>query len=275
MENLIINDVGLINNTFICYLNSVIQSLLSCNKIIKEIMNLREEYNRHDNKIGKLMINIIIKMINNNNNINEVDMIRQLLNYKDYNCSSELLCDLIDNLKLDKLFEIKYDSSITKCNYCSKNPITNKENIINIYAEYSHYKHISKNKIKTYSFDDNIEDIENQTNIITDYTCPLCNRVNDFMISKSKLLKTSDILVILVKQTDDNTNFVSLKRFITINGIVYVLFSVIYYSNAHYLMVRCKDSGITIINDRSVEYKQYINFNNNRLYPYILFYNKV
>ena len=106
------NNVGLRNINSICYLNVLIQSVLSCDVFVNAIKTNKDKYMNETNVIGLLFYNIIYKMEH------EIDIgtdnftISEKLEFVGQNCSHEALIFIIDKLHLDKLFDIKYEKTI-------------------------------------------------------------------------------------------------------------------------------------------------------------------
>ena len=160
MENI----VGLNNINSICYLNALIQSLLSCEKFIEAIKKNIEIFMNDTNVIGLLFYNIINKM-ENNIKIDTDNYIMSLkLNFIGENCSHEALTFIIDKLHFENLFEIKFQITIY-CTNCNK--ITHQN--IDICAMYEYFTNLNNNDEPfTNVINNRSETINNE------YKCDIC-----------------------------------------------------------------------------------------------------
>ena len=255
------NTVGLKNINSICYLNALIQSLLSCDVFIKTIKKNKDKYMKDTNVIGLLFYNIIYKM-ENEIDIDTDNFIMSLkLEFVGQNCSHEALTFIIDKLNFEKLFDIKYEKTIF-CTNCDE--ITQQK--IDTCAMYEYF---------TESKDGNFISIINRQieSIEGTYKCDICDQRKKHVFLHDLIL-SSEIFVITFNQFEEKQR---IKYESTINlstGRYKLVAKINHIGNAnggHYWMVRYKNEKTIAIND--MEIKE-INDNNNSTYTYMLFYIK-
>tara|TARA_B110000263_G_C15300674_1_gene507812 strand:- start:2017 stop:2796 length:780 start_codon:yes stop_codon:yes gene_type:complete len=179
------NNIGLRNINSICYLNSIIQSLISINNFNKGIKKKKEEYIKDNNEIGMLFYNIIIKIEKEIEISEENYIMSQKLGYSGQQCAHEVLIKIIEKLNMEDLFKIKHEKSI----YCTEcEIITNTSDDIS---------YIYENFIDE---DENITNIINQNiNTLNDYKCDDCEKkVKQIIINNLK--ETNDVFIIIFNQ---------------------------------------------------------------------------
>ena len=178
---------GLQNNGSNCYLNSMIQCLLSCKTFNNFVFNLppnvfTTEYKQIYNSGGdcRRILQFIIDSTNGSTNTLHYGM------QEDSNEGFILLIDAISKLSVDvnKLFDIRY---ISKYICICGNSHTNNDEKCDIFISYDN---------STVPFQDYIK---NQKTILQDYTCPSCNKRGTTTQVKM-LCRISDIVAVVMKK---------------------------------------------------------------------------
>ena len=256
MENI----VGLKNINSICYLNALIQSLLSYDVFIKAIKKNKEKYMKDTNAIGLLFYDIIYKMENGIDIDNDNFEISRHLEFVGQNCSHEALMFIIDKLNL-KLFDIKYEKTIF-CTICDE--IT--KQIIDPCVMYEYFTE-SKDGIFSSIINRQIELVEG------DYKCDICDQRKKHVFLHDLIL-SSEIFVITFEQCTEKKK-IKYDNIINLSTGRYKLVAKINHrgtkESGHYWMVRYKNKKTIAINDTEIKE---INDNNNSTYTYMLFYIK-
>lgn len=256
------NFIGLKNINSICYLNSLIQSLLSCDIFIKTIKNNKDKFMEETNVIGLLFYNIIHKM-ENDITIDTDNFIMSLkLDFVGQNCSHEALLFIIDKLHFEKTFEMKYEKTIfcTKCDEITKQ-IVDERVMFEYFTD-------SKDNINI-----STKLINRQIDTIEDYKCDICKEKNKH-VCLCDLISSKDIFVLTLNQFYEKKK-IKYENIINLSTGTYKLVAKINHigdmNGGHYWMVRYKDDKTIAIND--MEIKE-INDNNNGINTYMLFYVK-
>ena len=175
---------GFINHNSICYLNSIIQCLLSCNLFVKYIVKIREEFSKKKNQLGEAFLKLILKNAKKDPETPYMSMeINKIMNINGQQCAAEMLLKLIEDLKIEKLFEQKIEKSFY-CMNCNK-IVSLKNDILYIH---------------NYSPEDNTKNdfnkiINNNFTNIDDYDCPKCKKKTKLIILNI-LENVSNIFVI-------------------------------------------------------------------------------
>lgn len=258
MENI----VGLKNINSICYLNALIQSLLSCKKFIEAIKNNKDKFMNETNVIGLLFYNIINKM-ENEIIIDTDNYIMSLkLNFFGENCSHEALTFIIDKLHFEKLFNIKFEKTIY-CTNCDE--ITHQK--IDTCAMYEYFTNSDdSNESFTNVINRQIETINN------DYKCDICKEKKKHIFLHDLIL-SGDIFVIIFNQYNEKKEINYEKKINLSTGVYELVAKINHIGNAnsgHYWMVRYTNNKTIAINDMQI---MDIN-DNNSSNTYMLFYVK-
>jgi ubiquitin C-terminal hydrolase len=256
MENI----VGLKNINSICYLNALIQSLLSCKKFIEAIKNNKNKFMDETNVIGLLFYNIINKM-ENDITIDTDNYIMSLkLNFIGENCSHEALTFIIDKLHFEKLFNIKFEKTIY-CTNCDE--ITHQK--IDTCAWYEYFTKSNEGELFT-----NI--INRQIETINDYKCDICKEKKKH-IFLNDLILSGEIFVIMFNQYKEKKK-INYEKKLNLSTGIYELVAKINHmgdeNSGHYWMVRYTNNKTIAINDMQI---MDIN-DNNSSNTYMLFYVK-
>ena len=181
------NLYGFINHNSICYLNSILQCLLNCDKFVKFIVKIRDEYSKLNNKLGEAFLKLILKNAKKDPETPYMSMeINRIMSINGQQCASEILLKIIENLKLEKLFEHKIEKSFY-CMNCNKF-LSTKNDISYIYNFYQ-----DNNK------DEFTKKINMNFNHIDDYNCPKCKKKTKLIILNS-LEQISDIFIICLNK---------------------------------------------------------------------------
>lgn len=253
-------DVGLKNINSICYLNVLIQSLLSCDGFVSAIKANKEKYMYDTNVIGLLFYNIIYKM-EHDIDIDEDNLtMSKKLEFVGQNCSHEALVFIIDKLHFEKMFDIKYEKTI----YCIEcDDITKSK--IDTCAMYEYFTSPKDGDFISI-INRQIESSEN------DYKCDICNKKKHVFIND--LISSSKIFVITFNQFEEK-KIIKYKNVIKLSTGIYKLAAKINHignkDGGHYWMVRYKNNKTIAINDMNITG---INDDNNNVYTYMLFYIK-
>jgi ubiquitin C-terminal hydrolase len=126
------NQNGLNNSGATCYLNSLIQALLSCSQFNKIILDSKDTLEKTD--IGRHLYNVVYSSINNLNNfgMSSINLQRQLVMSRKINpgqqCSIEAVNAIFDTInlkKIDNLFTHRYRCCVI-CKKCDKDSYINK-----------------------------------------------------------------------------------------------------------------------------------------------------
>ncbi len=255
-------NAGLKNNNTICYLNSLIQSLLSCEKFVKVIKNNRDEYVKNENIIGVLFYNMIQK-IENNIDIEKDNFTLSLkLGFSGQNCSHDALVKIVDILKMEKNFNIKYEKSIfcTKCADMTRQT-TNDMITYELFPEQEKKKDFEKI-------------INRELETLNDYTCDKCKQ-KATQITIHDLIGTNDIFVIMFNQYNEKSIH-KYDNVINLCSYKYKLVAKINHigclNRGHYWMIKYINSKKYIINDDDI---REIGDENMDKYTYMLFYEKI
>lgn len=258
------NNVGLKNINSICYLNVLIQSVLSCDVFVNAIKTNKDKYMNETNVIGLLFYNIIYKMEH------EIDIgidnftMSKKLEFVGQNCSHEALIFIIDKLHFEKIFDIKYEITIF-CTNCDE--ITQKK--IDTCAMYEYF---------TKSNDgDFISIINRQIDSDCEYKCDICNQKKHVFLHD--LISSSEIFVITFNQFGEKKQIIKYENVITLSTGRYKLVAKINHigntNSGHYWMVRYNNKKTIAINDMEIKEINEINDDTNSTYTYMLFYIKI
>ena len=257
-ENIGLNN----NNNSICYLNSIIQSLISFNEFINIIKENKEEYLKNNNDIGLLFFNIILKKEKGIKIEDDNYILSKKLEYEGQQCAYEALIKIIDKLKIDDMFKIIYEKSIycTKCEKITKTTYDTS----NIYENFIESK-------------ENLSNIINKNlNTIEDYKCDNCNKkVKQVIINN--LIETNDIFIILYNQYFQKKK----KKYDNIlnlyTGNYKLITKIEHIGNiygGHYWMKKYYNDKIIIIDDINIREDELKNDNKSK-FTYLLFYKKI
>jgi len=179
------------------------------------------------------------------------------------NCKNEKFINLIDILKIDKIFNMTYENSIY-CTNCEK--ITQQFTNSAITYELFHEQEKKNKFAKT---------INSELEYLTDYTCDFCKK-NNIHLKQTNLIESNSIFVVMFNQYNEKTNHFYENELILLNN-KYKLVGKINHkgnlNNGHYWMVRYTTSGIYMINDEYIKKIEHDNENN--IYTYMLFYEKI
>lgn len=232
-----INSCGLKNINAICYLNALIQSLLSSKSFINTIEKNKNNYN----EVGKIFYNIIYK-INNNIKIDDDNYIlSKKLGFLGQNCSHEALTKIIEILKLENIFNIKY----SKYKFCNNCHITTQQEIDDRII-YDFFQQNSKN-----NFSDSLNE---EVEFVEDCKCEYCKKKVTHTIL-TRLIKSSDIFVIMFNQYDDKKIY-HYDKIINLNNNIYKLIAKINHignkNYGHNWCIKYIDSKIFEINDENI-----------------------
>jgi ubiquitin C-terminal hydrolase len=255
------NYIGLKNINSICYLNALIQSLLSCDKFIKAIKENKDNFMRETNVIGLLFYNIINKMENNITVDTDNYIMSLKLNFIGENCSHEALTFIIDKLHFENLFNIKHEKTIY-CTNCDE--ITHQKTDTS--AMYEYFAE-SNDKSFTDVINRQIETINN------DYKCDICNKKKKHIFLHDLIL-SGEIFVIMFNQYEEKKKINYEKKLNLSTGIYELVAKINHMGNAnsgHYWMIRYTNNKTIAINDMQI---MNINDNNNSSNTYMLFYVK-
>lgn len=258
------NNVGLKNINSICYLNVLIQSVLSCDVFVNAIIANKDKYMNETNVIGLLFYNIICKMVNEIEIGKDNFTMSEKLKFVGQNCSHEALIFIIDKLHFEKLFNIKYEKTIF-CINCDK--ITQKK--IDTCAMYEYF---------TESKDGNfISIINRQIDSDEEYKCDICNKKKHVFLND--LISSSEIFVITFNQYEEKKKIIKYKNVITLSTGRYKLVAKINHigntNSGHYWMVRYNNKKTIAINDMDIKEINETNDDINSTYTYMLFYIKI
>jgi len=257
-----IKNIGLKNINSICFLNSLIQTLLSCKTFVNTIKNNKDSYMRENNIIGIIFFNIILKIENNISITNDNEILSIKMGLTGENCTHETFINLINILKIEKIFNMGYENNIycTKCEKITQQFINNA-----ITYELFHEQEKKKNFSKT---------INSELEYLTDYTCDFCKK-NNIHLKQTNLIEANSIFVVMFNQYNEKTIHLYENELILLNN-KYKLVAKINHkgslNNGHYWMDRYTDSGIYMINDEYI--KKIEDDNKNNIYTYMLFYEK-
>ena len=164
---------GFINHNSICYLNSILQCLLSSSKLVKHIVKNREEYSKNKNnytvKLSDAFLRLILKNAKNESDVAYMSVeINKIMNILGQQCAAEMLLKIIEDLNLEHLFEQKIEKSF----YCM-----NCNNIVSIKRDIAYINNISLEDNNSETLSKNfIKKINMDFNYIDDYQCNKCTR---------------------------------------------------------------------------------------------------
>ena len=256
---------GFINHNSICYLNSILQCLLSCSKFVKYIVKIRDEYTQNNNKLGEAFLKLILKNAKNDPETPYMSMeINKIMNINGQQCASEMLLKLIDDLKLEKLFEQKIEKSLY-CMNCNK--------IVSVKYDIAYIHNYTDSENNN---DDSNKKINMNFNCIDDYNCDKCKKKTKLIMLNS-LEKTSDIFVISFNKyiKKDIVNYPHILS-LTNKKNKYKLVGIINHHgnimSGHYWAEVIRNNNFYNVDDTSV---QKINSFNNLKDNFILFYEKI
>jgi ubiquitin C-terminal hydrolase len=171
---------GFVNHNSICYLNSILQSLLSCKKFVKHIINNREEY--PENSLPKIIIELILKNAKKDSDAPYLSVkINNNMKYRGQQCAYEILLKIIEDCKTESIFQNK----IEKTFYCFN--CNDSVKVISETCYIFNYFEIN-NKNFTKKINVNFTDI-------SDYKCDKCKKTSNLIIVNT-LKTTSEIFVI-------------------------------------------------------------------------------
>lgn len=262
--------VGFVNTGSLCYLNSMIQSLLSCAPLNEFLLANEKKY--RTNKLLNTYINILKKVkclegittcIDDN-----VELLRNILEYQQsshFGFSQEdasecflLFLDSVNDKNIEKFFYHKYKCNIV-CLNCNDNQQIQQDTSCQFSPNQS-----DVDLIKFLSFN---------SSKLEGYTCTKCQTTND--IYKSNILiEIPPIVIITINKFTQkfNTNYPEVLSFNAKNKLVYKLASCIeHYGNmfsGHYICKSKRNSGVYLFNDASFSLSN-LDINNN---TYILVY---
>lgn len=262
---------GFINHNSICYLNSILQCLLSSTKFVRYIVNHREEYSKHKNKytmkLSETFLKLILKNAKNDSDVAYMSVeINKIMNIIGQQCAAEMLLKIIEDLNLENLFELKIEKSF----YCM-----NCNNIVSIKKDVSYINNISLNPdalSKNFT-----KKINTDLNYIDDYQCNKCKQKTKLIILNN-LDKTSELFIISFNKyiKKDLVEFPE-TILLTDKKIPYQLIGIInhigsYQSGGHYWAEIKRNSGYYNIDDTSINKIDKFNIIKNN---FILFYEKI
>lgn len=246
------NLIGLENINNICYLNSIIQALYSC--------DIHHKYNPGISKVGLLLQTICNKFDNNIIDIDENIQIHKELKFTGQNCLYDALLSLVSSLNLENIFSIE-QSKVMLCTSCSRTKKIKSDMSI-VFNYFINESFIHK------ALYGQIEELDSNT-----YKCDFCNSMEKKLLI-NKLVNSSDIFVILFNPYIFNQKIWAVYK-LNIEGKKYILKSkIIYNGNAdsgHYWVIRYHDDKIYKINDNVITQLHQDIING----VYMLFYLKV
>lgn len=174
---------GFINHNSICYLNSILQCLLSCPKFVKLIVKLRDKYKENNNKLAEAFLKLILKNAKKDSETPYMSIeINKIMKMNGQQCAAEMLLKIIEDLKLESLFEQK----IEKTFYCM-----NCNNIVSVKKDISYIYNFSETDISN-NF---VKKINMNCTHIDDYKCDKCRKKSKLIILNS-LENVEDIFII-------------------------------------------------------------------------------
>lgn len=255
---------GFINHNSICYLNSILQCLLSCSKFVKLIVKLREEYKNNNNKLAETFLKLILKNAKKDNEVTYLSVeINKIMGMYGQQCAAEMLLKIIEDLKLEQLFEQK----IEKTFYCM-----NCNNIVSTKKDVSYIYNFSTEDVS----DNFTKKINMNLNYINDYKCSKCCKKSKLIILNS-LENTSDLFIISFNKyiQKDLIDFPE-QIILTDNKKKYELVGIINHSGnlhgGHYWSQIKRNNTFYNIDDTSVNHiDKFEKLKNN----FILFYEKI
>jgi hypothetical protein len=265
---------GFINHNSICYLNSILQCLLSSSKLVKHIVKNREEYSKKKNnyivKLSDAFLRLILKNAKNESDVAYMSVeINKIMNILGQQCAAEMLLKIIEDLNLEHLFEQKIEKSF----YCM-----NCNNIVSIKRDIAYINNISLEDNNSETLSKNfIKKINMDFNYIDDYQCNKCKKKTKLIILNC-LDKVSDLFIISFNKyiKKDLIQFPE-NILLTEKKIKYQLIGIInhigdYRSGGHYWSEIKRNSCYYNIDDTAVQKIDNFNIIKNN---FILFYEKV
>ena len=255
-----LNIIGLNNINSIFYLNSIIQSLISCKSFVKWVLQNKEVFINEKNQIGILFYNIIKKIQNDVDLNNENYILSKKLNFEDQNCAHEALLLIIDKLNIENIFKIKYNT-YKHCNECNN---TTRVEAIDLVT----YDYYFSDK------DDFTESINNEVEPIDDCECEFCKKKTSQKLIK-KVIESNDVFVVMFKQYNSKKNY-KYDNILLLNNMIYKLKAKICHignlNGGHYWVTRYIGSKILKINDENITE---LDSDIVDEYTYMLFYQKI
>jgi ubiquitin C-terminal hydrolase len=220
------NYTGLNNINSICYLNALLQSLLSCDTFVYTVKNNINNYIENDNSIGMLIYNIIYKIENHIKIIDDNYKLSVQLQFVGQNCVYDALILLIEKLNMENIFKIQFSKILfcTNCNHKTQQPIDTSF-VFNYFIINPDINKVVNQQIE--STDDN-------------YICENC-KTKQKQIIINNLVTTSDIFIILFNPyiMKQQLNISKILKLLNFN---YLLVSQIMYrgnaNNGHYYMIK-------------------------------------
>jgi ubiquitin C-terminal hydrolase len=201
---------GLINTGALCYLNSLIQSLMSCTSLTDFFLKKEETFIKEENKVALEYIKILKKLKNiesYNDTINIVGLSHEIIKFsnkrkdniqmgygqEDSGEGLTLFLEAINNEELYQFFMYKYIVSIW-CTNCIKliSEKTDESCILEVPLHFSGL--IFDDKEKT-NIDPLNAHIYQYLNILEDYTCHICKLNKCYRIYQ--LVSAPEIITIM------------------------------------------------------------------------------
>lgn len=260
LQNSIPLPSGLINTGNTCYLNSILQALLSCQSF-NEVMIILE----HQNKITKLYNRIL--MGDCNNPVELLSAIIEKRKYKDTNLhmghhedANESFLMLLEEIGDDilKVFNIKHQIKLS----CSCGFKNSRKDVPEIFLDY-YSNEISLVKYLVY-----------QKTHPKDYKCPSCKGIATTRLKK-KIYSISNVIIITFKKytVKDHIDF---PLFINLaSNLRYKLVAQIEHfgdaQGGHYITRALRQNTVYIFNDNSVTPSSFVPTPD----TYMIFYHKI
>ena len=202
----VLKTCGFLNPGSMCYLNSFLQSLLSCTSVTKFFLENSEMFHRQNNKVAIEYIKIIREVKDAkvfSHPINPSNILRSIIAetkkkypYKQFGRGQEdsgeslhLFLDSIDNRELYNLFMYKYTIKLW-CLNCVKqlSESSDESCIFEIPPDFNKYAlDETKNTLNEY--------IRQYISVIDDYTCPECKKQQCCRIYQ--IVRVPDIIIIM------------------------------------------------------------------------------
>ena len=259
-DNRIIKEpIGFINQNSNCWMNSLLQSLLSLSSFITFI---KKNQNTYTSKY--------IKKLYKGNNVMaakaSVSLFDEVRKYKpksnfvtksssgDFQCVHEAFTELIDLLNINKLFNV----STTKYIICKRKGKT----IVSKKKEVSSYIFIDDEKM--------FDNIGYNSTKIGNYLCSKCKFKHD-VLSCVEIQKTSDIVCVVLNKFLKKT-MMKVPLFITIMNKKYFLVANIKHLGGHYICEIYRKKFIYLADDIRISKKENYNIDHN---SFVLFYHFV
>lgn len=249
----------------ICFINSIIQGLLSSKTFVNKVLNTENT----SNDVINLFKILITKMVKDIDIKSENYLIRKHLEmkYEGQNCTHEALILLLDKMNMLDISKAIYKTRIV-CNKCL--------NIVKTLSSDTvvHFIMYDTPKLRCDNFRDSIKAIVTEGSY--DGVCNACD--NDEFIFADVLTHTSDLLIITLNQFMGKKVYNYLK-YLTIPGCgAYRLISTVNHRGnnnyGHYWTTVYTNSGTIIINDDTIHkcVDGEINHNGD---AFVLFYERV